>query len=168
MTVARILAGLGAAFELVGFSWVIADASAALSREYGEYGEHGLFRRIVFWLRYWLGPPGQALQVSASDNISISGRASATVTTSDETDIERLNRELGELRRDLDQHKQATAQRFSNVEARMTETERRLTERADEIEQRVSELRRTSLRRERRGAQLFMFGIVLTLASALL
>jgi hypothetical protein len=39
--------------------------------------------------------------------------------------------------------------------------------RLDQMEQRLRELRRHTLHRERRGARLFMVGVGLTLASAL-
>jgi hypothetical protein len=164
VSLAQTLAVVGAAFEIAGFSWVIADASAALSR---EYGEHGPFRRVILWLRYWLGPPPQPITASGSANLSFGTRLNITGHKANETDIERLEQELANLRRDLDEHKKATEQRFSDLEGRLGEAEQRLTERADQIEQQLSELRRRTLHRERRGARVFMFGIVLTLASAL-
>src|SRR5450759_4105477 len=148
MTAARILAVLGAAFELVGFSWVIADASAALSR---EYGEHGPFRRAWYWLRFWLGPPGEPINLSGSGGARFGGSARLTVTREGETDVERLDRELGELRTDLEEHKKATEQRLSGIEERLREATQRLTERADKIEHRLSSMRRSGLRQERRG-----------------
>lgn len=165
MTAAQILAVLGAVFELIGFSWVIADASAALSH---EYGEHGPFRRVWYWVRYWIGPPGRSSSVSAATSASFGMSGRLTATKAGETDIERLDRELGELRTDLEEHKTQTEQRMSDIDNRLRETAERLTERADEIEKRMSESRRTALRRERRGARVFMFGILLTLISALI
>jgi hypothetical protein len=164
MTAARILAGLGAAFELVGFTWVIADASAALSH---EYGEHGPFRRVWYWLRYWLGPPPQPVSLSGAASGSIGLRGRLTARKEPETDVERLERELGTLRQDFEDHKEATNQRLASVEERLSEAMRQFTERADRIEQSLRELRHRTLHRERSGARLFMFGIVLTLASAL-
>jgi hypothetical protein len=155
---------LGAAFELVGFSWVIADAAAALSH---EYGEHGPFRRVWYWLRYWLGPPPEPVSLSGTASASLGMRGRLTARKEPETDVERLERELGTLRQDFEDHKDASDRRLSSVEERLAEAMRQFAERADRIEQRLHELRHQTLRRERWGARLFMVGIVLTLASAL-
>jgi hypothetical protein len=164
MSWAHVLAVLGAGFEIVGFSWVIADASAAL---YREFGEPGPFRRVWLWLEYWLGAPAHYVDVSGGGGTRVSGSAQETFTREGETDIERLGRELDELRTDLAAHKRATDQRFSDLEQRLSASEQRLSERADQIEEQLRQVRRGTLRRERRGARLFMVGIVLTLASAL-
>jgi hypothetical protein len=164
MTAARILAVLGAAFELVGFSWVIADAAAALSH---EYGEHGPFRRVWYWLRFWLGPPPEPVSLSGTASGSLGMRGRLTARKEPESDVERLERELGTLRQDLEDYKETTDRRLSGVEERLSEAMRQFAERADRIEQRLLDLRHRTLRRERWGARVFMFGIVLTLISAL-
>jgi chromosome segregation ATPase len=103
----------------------------------------------------------------------IGGRA--TVSKSPESDVERLARELGELRTDVEEHKKAVeaqftqvGERFSTVEHSLQQTSEQLSNRADEIDQRLRDIHMTSLRKEKGGAAVFMFGALLTLIAALI
>jgi hypothetical protein len=176
----EILAALGALFELVGFVWVVAGVSRALSE---EYDKPGFFRRLwrgaVVWLKYVFEEPPKTASVSVS--VSGGGRATATggaVEThirGDETDVERLDRELGELRAEVERQREAAerrfmevGERFSAVEQSMREANEQLSQRADEIERHLREIHAGSLRKEKGGALVFMLGTVLTLIAVLI
>jgi hypothetical protein len=176
----EILAGLGAFFELVGFVWVVAGVSRALSEDYGELGFlRRLGRGIGVWLRYLFEEPPKvasgSASVSAGATINVKGDLSAVVTRADETDIQRLDRELGELRSQMDKHKEEVALRFTGVEERFTEVEKRVREtheelsrRVDELSERLRQIHRAGLRKEKGGALVFMLGAVLSLIAALI
>jgi hypothetical protein len=103
-----ILTICGAACEIVGLTWIVVDASRARSAEYAEYG---IFRRIFNWFAFWLGPPGQTGTVHAlSGTASARGGASGVLTTPDDSDIARIDRELRELRGRVEQHEAQVAE----------------------------------------------------------
>jgi hypothetical protein len=134
-----LLTLLGVGFEVVGLSWLVANAS----RERGdEFGEYGVLRRIRNWLVYWLGPAPEPVTL----NVSAAGSASATghlsLRTSNETEIERLQRELQELRDRVQRHETQTAQHLSAVEENIQRTGAGLTERIEQIAGRQRELHR--------------------------
>jgi hypothetical protein len=164
MVAHRVLAASGAACELVGFLLVMSGVSRALSE---EYEEHGVFRRLWFGIKYlWQyvfeEPPKPIIhEGAASGSMHLSG--SATGRKSPESDLERVERELRELRNDLDKHKEAVEQRFSTVEQRLQEATDSLAARATAIESRLDKIRRSSLHHEKNGARVFLFGAFLTL-----
>ncbi len=176
----EILAASGALCELVGFLWIIAGVSQALSE---DYEDHDLPHRIWFGIKHVVSyvfeePPKRQV---VSHNVSISAGATASATVSavvrkdSESDIERLERELRELRAEVAEHKSVVEARFSGVEQRFSGVEQSiraasdaLEQRAAEIEQRLNEIHVTGLRKEKGGALLFLLGALLTLAAALI
>lgn len=159
------LAVLGAILQLVGFALAVLVASAA---RYSEYGDAGLLRRG--WLRvraYWHKPSPVPLSTSMTATGSLSGNLTVSVPPGTETDIERLNREVRELR--------ATQERYqSETTTKLVEMQTDCRLRADESANRIRELqdhqdnrRRQDLRREVRASLLFLVGTLLTIAAYL-
>ncbi len=176
----EILAATGALCEIVGFVWVVAEVSRTLSE---DYGEAGVFRRmgqrVQIGLRYvFEGPPDSVPQApgpSFSASLGVGVSLTSEIARQPETAIQRLTRELNELRADVEQQKAAVAERFSGVDQRISgveqnlrETSESLSSRADAIEQHLRAIHATSLRKEKGGARLFIRGAVLTLIAALI
>jgi hypothetical protein len=82
----------------------------------------------------------------------------------DETDLERLERELRELQERLVRHEEDVTRRFELVDRDLRETAANLGARVDSIETRQRELRRAALRKDIRGAYVFMVGAALSAA----
>jgi hypothetical protein len=144
----------------------MAEASAARAR---EYGERGIFRRIYGWFAYWLGAPGESITGSAvlSTTGSFTVGTPTISTFSNESDTERLERELGELRKEVERLHRHYEQRFESTDQRVSELSASTNQRIEVLEQAGKESRRIALRREMRGAQLFMAGAVLTTIGAI-
>jgi hypothetical protein len=159
MALKLLLTVAGAAFEIVGLTWLVAEASRARS---AEFGERGIFRRIWAWLAYWFGSPGQTVHVgsahaTAGGSLAVTG----SLIRADETELERLGRELGELRDRVARHEEDAARRFAHIQGELRQTAQDLGARVDTIEVRHRELRRAAQRKDIRGAYLFMLGAVL-------
>jgi hypothetical protein len=155
-----LLTIFGAACEIVGLSWIVVEAARARS---AEYGEHGLFRRIFDWFAFWLGPPGGSVTVQAmSGTATASGSMSGVVMKANESDVERIDRELRELRERVAQQEKRVSELFTRVEGQLVNVSKELGGRIAEVEARHRELRRSALRAEVRGARLFILGAVLS------
>lgn len=166
-TVQLVLTILGGVCEVVGFSWTIAEASTACSREYGELG---FFRRVFAWAAYWFGSPGEPkpLQASIGFGFGLHAGAPTISTFSGETDVERLQREIDGLRAEMERLHQHYEQKFENADRRVSELHAGTNQRIERLDQERKESRRIVLRREMRGAKLFMAGAVLTTIAAVL
>jgi hypothetical protein len=176
----EILAATGALCEIAGFVWVVAEVSRTLSEDYGEAGVfRRIGRRIKIGLRYVFEEPPKRVSFSSSmaGTATLSSGASLEVSArrKNETEIQRLTRELAELRADVEQQKKAVQNQFAGVDQRITdvqqsirETAESLSQRAYAIEQHLRAIHATSLRKEKGGARLFILGAVLTLIAALI
>jgi hypothetical protein len=89
-------------------------------------------------------------------------------TFSGETDVERLQREIDALRAEMERLHQHYEQKFENADRRVSELHAGTNQRIERLEQERKESRRIALRREMRGAKLFMAGAVLTTIAAVL
>jgi hypothetical protein len=160
-----LLTVAGTSCEVVGLSWIVVEASRARA---AEFGERGLFRRIVAWFAYWLGPPDAPQHV-----IVTAGGATATASGGgvgvvvNESDIEQFSRELAELRARVERGEHATSERFAALGERIKAVESAMYERVRQLHDRQQELRRSALGREKRGAQLFIIGAILSGAANL-
>ncbi|MEA2199441.1 MAG: hypothetical protein QOI89_37 [Solirubrobacteraceae bacterium] len=154
-----LLALLGAGFQIASFTWALVDASRARGREFGEYG---LPRRVWNWLAFWLGPPPEVRSVSASVSGGVRMTGSVTAVKSPESDVERLGRELAQLRTAFERHQQNVDERLASVQGDVDRLSEDVSGRIAEIEDRERDRRRGFLRREQRAAQLFIVGLLLT------
>jgi hypothetical protein len=165
----EILAAFGAFCELAGFLWVVAGVSQALSE---QYDEHDWPHRLWFGIRHVLSYVFEEAPkpVSLAGSFSATSGATATVTGRKipESDIEKLGRELRELRSEVEQNKRVADERFAAVETSHRVLSETLNQRTDALEQRLTEIHRSSLRKEKGGALLFMFGTLLTLVAVLI
>lgn len=168
-TVHVLLTLTGLAAEIVGLTWVVADASRARREEFGEVGlARRTWRQIYGWFAFWLGPPSQSVYIKAGEATArTSSSASLSVSSSNESDIERLHREMSEITARLTAHVESTARRFDGVDGRTNELRSDFAEQVTAIERRRQELRRSALRGEMRGARLFALGAVLSAAANL-
>jgi nucleotide-binding universal stress UspA family protein len=150
----------GAGCEIAGLAWLVANASRARSE---EFGEHGPFRRMWDWLAYWFGPPPEPVELRLGAAV-VTSSASATITTGEasETEIERLQRELEQLRERLERHEEHTTQRFSTLDDTIRQHATDLAERIDQVAVQQRELHHTALRRDIRAGALFIFGALLS------
>jgi hypothetical protein len=161
-----LLTVAGTLCEVVGLTWIVVEASRARAV---EFGERGLFRRIYNWFAYWLGPPTEAANVVgvAAGTARATASASGANVLVNESDIDRLSRELAELRARVERSEQAASERFAALTERINTVESEMRERLTQLHQRHRELRRSALAREKRGAQLFIFGAILSGAANL-
>jgi hypothetical protein len=160
-----LLTVAGTGCEVVGLTWIVFDVSRARA---AEFGERGVFRRIYDWFAYWLGPPTQtvsaSVRLSGGGSMAMAGGGTVTVN---ESDLERLSRELAELRARVERGEQVTSTRFAELAERINAVESEMRERVEELHQRERELRRSGLTLQKRGAQLFIFGALLSGAANL-
>jgi hypothetical protein len=107
------------------------------------------------------------LQASSATGTSSVGTPTVS-TFSHEADMERLEREVGELRAKMERLHRHHEQRFTtSTDASANSTPARISG-STRLEERRRESRRTALRREMRGPRLFMAGAVLTTIAAVL
>jgi hypothetical protein len=154
-----VLTVTGATCEIVGLTWLVADASRARSK---EFGEHGVLRRVWNWFAYWLGPPSQPIVKNIDAAVELSASLGLAVASGQETELERIQRELNDLRERVSRHEEDVGRRFADLEARTSAAAANLQTRINELEARAREERRTSLRTEMRGARLFILGAILS------
>jgi chromosome segregation ATPase len=76
--------------------------------------------------------------------------------------MQRLRREVDDLRERLPRLEQQVGRRFSEVEERIQRSAGEMGERIEQVEAQQRALRRASLRQEVRGARLFILGAVLS------
>jgi hypothetical protein len=149
----------GAGFEVAGLTWLVADASRARS---AEFGEHGFLRRIWYWFAFWLGPPEQPVHLTMTAGGTVTATGTLTARQTNETEIERLQREVEELRDRVERYEGQTAQRFSALDESIRRAAEDLGGRLEDISVRQRELHRTALRRDVRGGRLFILGALLS------
>jgi hypothetical protein len=168
-TVHVLLTLTGLTAEVVGLSWVVADASRARREEFGEVGlARRTWRRVYGWFAFWLGPPSQPVEIKAAAMAGhASGSGNLVMGVSNETEVERLRREVDELTAQVTAHVRSTGSRFDAVHGRVNELRSDFTERVGTIEAQQRELRRSALRGEVRGARLFALGAILSAAANL-
>ncbi len=121
-----LLTVVGTLCEVVGLTWIVVEASRARA---AEFGERGLFRRTYDWFAYWLGPPSKVVNMSAT--VSGGGAIAtghAVVVRANETEVERLSRELAELRGRVERREQATSERFAALSERINRVESEMRE----------------------------------------
>lgn len=164
MTLRVVLTVAGALCEIVGLTWLVAEAARARS---DEFGERGIFRRIWFWLVYWFSPPSKPAKLTVGASLESAASVNAVVIKGAETETERLRRELDELRDRVARHEDRVVERFAAIEARIEQTAATLGQRLGDLEAYQRERRRAGLRREIRGARLFILGAILSAAGNL-
>ena len=160
-----VLTIAGAACEIVGLSWLVANAS----RERGaKYGEYGVFHRIWNWLVFWLSPPSEPvnLEVRAASSASASGQLS--VRKGNETEIERLAREVKELRERTERQEAQTSQRFASLEQSIQDMGNDLRGRIGEVAKQQLQLHRSALRSDVRAGRVFILGAILSMVANLI
>jgi hypothetical protein len=152
--------------QVAGFVWVIMDTSATLSQ---EHDRPGIVRRAWRWLVYWLSPPGDTYHDVMSGQVHFGGSLRVQVTaSSEETDLDRLQREVHELREAFQQHQNDVGQRFVAAETRVSELRADTDARITELGKSQTERDRVGLLRDLRGAYLFMLGAIVTTIAAVL
>lgn len=122
----------GTACEIVGFSWLVTSASRERGQQFGEWGP---LRRIWNWFAFWLGPPPESvtLEVNVSSSVSATGSLGIEVRAN-ETEQERVRRELRQLHELVDRvHTQAN-QRIDTLTDGLAQTDARLSERIGQVE----------------------------------
>jgi hypothetical protein len=154
-----VLTVAGAACEIVGLTWIVADAARARRSEFNEYGP---LRRVWNWFKYWLGAPEQVIAKSGAVHLSARGGATAKGIRAGETELERVQRELTELRDYVEQYEVQVAERFGALDARVSLLGDDLTTRIEDVKKRSEERRRADLLGEIRGARLFILGAILS------
>jgi hypothetical protein len=159
-----ILIVAGAICEILGLLWLAAN----VSRERVGLGDAGFLRRIWIWLTYWLGPmpESQDISITAASAVSVSG--SVSVARLNETEIERVQREVRELRERLDRFQTQVQGRLAAVEQSLHEKHELLTARVSEIETSLREARRADLRQTRWAGRLFALGAALSATGSLI
>ena len=157
-----ILIILGAVCQILGLWWLAVN----VSRERVELGEAGFVQRIWESLKLLLGPMPKPVSVTAVDHVdAVSGSAHASGYT--ETEMERVQREVRELRERLDGFQIQIQARVAAVEQTLDEKHDLLAARVTEIETRLREARRAELRQNRWAGRLFAVGAALSAAGAL-
>jgi hypothetical protein len=161
-TLTRLLAILGAVLQLVGFAGAVLSASTA---RYEEYGDAGFLRRG--WVRFvrWFGPPPEPVYLEASSSASAGMTGDLTVGKPLESDIERLDRELRELRGAFERHRDETTTRLMGLQADLREHADESARRFQEIQERQDRIHLRGLQREVRASLLFLAGTALTILS---
>ncbi len=167
MTAARWFALGGSLLQIGGFLAVVMAATFELATEYGDYGPLGkLWLRIKGTWLYWLGTLPTPVQLSGTMSASVGTRASLTMRKSPESEVERIDRELGELRTRVEHFQEDAEKRFGNIEQSITSLQEHVADRTDELQKRLDDIRRGTLRKERRGAWAFVLGTALVLVGA--
>lgn len=167
MTASQWFAVGGGVLQIGGFVAVIMASTAELVR---DYKDSGFFMRQVLRLRdfvvYWFGtlPPPIIASDSAHGSVRFTG--SGTGRTSPESTLERVERELRELRSEFERFKEDASGRFSTIEQSLAAVEQQVVERMDQLQQRLDAIRHGALKKERRGAWAFVIGTALVLVSA--
>lgn len=151
----------GGVLEVVGLTRVIYVANRERRERFGILSAP---RRLLAWIRFWLiDPPGRpvTLEVGGGGGARSCGGADVSIVNN-ETDIERLTREVRELRARQVSHERTVANRID-------ETNRRVNDVAAELHQQVRQIvdtdhrdRRSTLRDEVLGARVFMAGAILS------
>jgi hypothetical protein len=119
------------------------------------------------WLVYWLGPIPERVNLQVTAAAQVSATASLTVARPNETDLERVQRDIQELRERLGHLETNIQGRLATVEQSLHEKHELLTTRVDEIETRQREARRADLRQTRWAGRLFALGAVLSAAGGI-
>jgi hypothetical protein len=154
-----VLTVTGAGFEIVGLSWLVVNASRARS---AEFGEHGLLRRIWNWFAYWLGAPPQPVRMEGALTSKATLSGEGKVISATETQLERLARELRELRQHVERNEREWNDRLAGVEQRSREAVDGIRTELRAFEERQAEVRRTALRGDVFAARLFILGAILS------
>lgn len=156
----------GAGLEIIGLTWIVAEASRERRQEFGEVG---LLRRIGRWFSYWLfeePPKRQIINLGIATSSAVAGGV-AVMGVANETDVQRLERLLAQLTERLDNHEAATTKQVDEMRAETRQLEARLSGQLTAAEAQNRERRRRSLRREMSGARLFIVGAILSAAGNL-
>jgi hypothetical protein len=112
-----ILIVAGAVCEMLGLLWLAANTS----RERIALGEGGPFHKFWRWLAYWLGPVPEPVELHLAVAGGVSATGSLAIATLNETELQRVQRELNELRERLERLEAATHTRLSAVEQSLNE-----------------------------------------------
>ena len=158
-----ILIVVGAICEILGLLWLAAN----VSRERVELGDAGFLRRIWRWIAYWLGPMPESRDVTITAPSAIGFSTSLGAVRLNETEMERVQREVRELREYLEGFETQIQGRLAAVEQSLHEKHELLAARVIEIETRLREARRADLRQNRWAGRLFALGAVLSATGSL-
>jgi hypothetical protein len=149
----------GGILEVAGLTHAIHVAARERRQRFGILSWP---RALVAWVRFWLGPPASPVIVQAGGGSARASGGGSVSVIGQETDIERLTREVRELRARQTAHDRAVADHLD-------ETNRRVNDIAADLDQQVSKIvtddqrdRRAALRREILGARVFMVGAILS------
>lgn len=159
-----VLTAAGLGFEIFGLSLIVADATR-VRRE--EFGEVGIIRRMYRWFAYWLGHPDEAPQLHPVGTSLEQSWAIAVAPREGETDIDRLTRELDDVRRRVLRHEESTRERFAAVDEAVAQVAEGLSSQLTDLEERRRHELRSTVVREIRGARLFFLGAALSAAANL-
>jgi hypothetical protein len=159
-----LLTVAGATFQIVGLSWLVANAS----RERGAaYGDYGVFRRVWNWFAFWLGRPPEQHEVQLTGLMAASGSAAEATLRAGEPEMERLQRELSELRARVEASEARTVERFAAVQESIQRNAGQLQARIDEVATRQQDLHRGALRKDVLAGRLFIAGAILSAVGSL-
>ncbi len=156
---------VGALLQVGGFAWALTVATHALGDEYAEYG---VMRKVWRWFAYWLGPPPAPQTISGSVSASLGITGSLTGHKVTTNDIERLEQQITYLRAEFEQHREAIEKRVTEVHSEQQQRHGEVVDRIETIEARERQRRYEQLRRERYAALMFLVGVALTTAGALI
>lgn len=157
----QVFASAGLALQLVGFVWAWLTAT----RERQEVGDHGVVLRTWRRLR---GSRSRPVYLDLSPAVATSSAmASLSVSKRDESEIERIERELGELRDAFQRYRDSIDQSMASVQGEVRHVDDRLTTRLGGLEALVRDLRGTTSRREVRASLVFGLGVALSIAATL-
>jgi hypothetical protein len=164
ISLAEGLALGGALLQLTGFLVLSSSVVRALDV---EYNDRVLMRQIKRALLGLFSKAATALeqqqvqQVPAGLGLSSSLRAKKTP----ESPIEKLERELAELRDTVDKETAANAEHFTVLEAHVEATRQALVSSGKKVADRLESIRSSTLHQELRGARIFILGTLLIIAS---
>ena len=153
----------GAACEIGGFSWSIANASIARRRELHEVG---VLLKAVRKLLYWFEEPAEPVPLEGLGATASSG-ASMDHTIGHDTESERLQRQIDELRAALEGHRSETSKRFEMLKHQMDESAKQVDARVTTLGDSQREIRRSTFRYEIGAGCVFILGAVLSMLANL-